>query len=114
MSKKCNVRSFRYSDEVAAILEGMPGKSMNDNFEQLILECYYKLPELEKKRKSYENEISRQQMLLRKLQYEIEPALKGILRNADLLVNQSSSLADAIERVTQSPGGCVDQASKDV
>lgn len=50
MSKKCNIRSFRYSDEVAAILVkfGSPESSLNDKFEQLVLDCYWKLPELEK------------------------------------------------------------------
>lgn len=54
MSKKCNIRSFRYSDEVAAILVkfGSPESSLNDKFEQLVLDCYWKLPELEKQIKA--------------------------------------------------------------
>lgn len=47
-SKKTNLRSFRYSDEVAAILEQQEGKSLNDKFENLVLTCYYKLPEIQK------------------------------------------------------------------
>lgn len=36
MSKN-NIRSFRFSDEVAAILERQPGKNLNEKFESLIL-----------------------------------------------------------------------------
>lgn len=34
-----NIRSFRYSDEVAAALEAQPGSSLNDKFEILVLYC---------------------------------------------------------------------------
>lgn len=48
MANKTNMRSFRYSDEVAAILAQQQGKSENDKFEQLVLTCYYRLPQVEK------------------------------------------------------------------
>lgn len=41
--KKNNVRSFRYSDEVAAILQ-----QHNNDLDALVLECFYKLPEIKK------------------------------------------------------------------
>lgn len=44
---KGNIRSFRYSDKVADILNRQKGTSLNDKFEQLILHCFTKLPELD-------------------------------------------------------------------
>lgn len=61
MGMKTNCRSFRYSDEVAAILAQQPGKSENDKFEQLVLRCFYKLPGLEKR------EVELQQSIMDKL-----------------------------------------------
>lgn len=46
---KNNIRSFRYSDEVAGILEGMQGKTLNEKFENLVRTCYIVLPEMERK-----------------------------------------------------------------
>lgn len=40
-SPKINRRTFRYSDEVAAILA-----EYNNNLEELVLDAYYRLPEL--------------------------------------------------------------------
>lgn len=45
--KKNNVRSFRYSDQVAAILQ-----QHNNDLDALVLECFYKLPEVRKKVKA--------------------------------------------------------------
>lgn len=57
MPQKSNLRSFRYSDEVAAILEQQPGKSFNDKFEQLVLRCFYELPAIEHRKKELEAQI---------------------------------------------------------
>lgn len=48
---KNNLRSFRYSDRVAEILEGFDGDSMNAKFENLVLYCF---DGLEDKKKEYE------------------------------------------------------------
>lgn len=57
-SLKKNIRSFRYSDEVAAILE-----QFDYNLEALVLDAYYRLPELQAERQ-------REQQFLRDLQSE--------------------------------------------
>jgi len=56
MSTKSNIRSFRYSDEVAEILEGFSGDSLNAKFENLVLHCYKLLP----KKKKELNQITKQ------------------------------------------------------
>ena len=40
---KNNIRSFRYSDKVANILNDFEGKTFNQKFENLILHCFDKL-----------------------------------------------------------------------
>lgn len=46
---KNNSRSFRYSDEVALILQ-----EHNNDLDALVLECYYKLPQIQKEVKELE------------------------------------------------------------
>lgn len=101
MGNKCNVRSFRFSDEVAAILEGMEGKSLNDKFEQLVLECYYKLPDLKKEIKYYEKQINQQRKKLNDMLYQIEPKLSEIKTSSGQLFDRMVSLSNTIARVTQ-------------
>lgn len=54
MSKKNNIRSFRYSDEVAEILENMEGASLNEKFENLVRACYSRLPKIQSDIEMYE------------------------------------------------------------
>lgn len=44
--KKTNIRSFRYSDRVAEILEASEGNTLNEKFENLVLFCYDELPKI--------------------------------------------------------------------
>lgn len=46
---KNNLRSFRYSDRVAEILEGFDGDSMNAKFENLVLYCFDGLEDKKKR-----------------------------------------------------------------
>ena len=52
--KKTNIRSFRYSDRVAEILEASEGDTLNEKFENLVLFCS---DGLEDTKKEYENLI---------------------------------------------------------
>lgn len=49
MSAKTNIRSFRYSDEVAGILQAFTGATLNEKFENLVLHCFWERQNLEKK-----------------------------------------------------------------
>lgn len=72
MPQKSNLRSFRYSDEVAAILEKQPGKSFNDKFEQLVLRCFYELPAIERRKTELEAQIQQRRDELRKMARQTE------------------------------------------
>lgn len=56
--KKNNIRSFRYSDEVAEILEGMEGSNLNEKFENLVRTCYVRLPEVQGMIELYEGYLN--------------------------------------------------------
>lgn len=84
---KNNARTFRYSDEVAAILQ-----QHNNDFDALVLECFYKLPEVRKEievleahRLSLRHEC--QELIeLKQLKYDInraEISLQGLLNRID-------------------------------
>lgn len=46
---KNNIRSFRYSDRVAEILEVIEGKTLNEKFENLVITCNVTLPDIQRK-----------------------------------------------------------------
>lgn len=71
-SLKSNLRSFRYSDEVAAILEAQEGSSLNDKFESLVLFCFYSLEQRNKDLEQIEQQISQERERLYKIQKATE------------------------------------------
>ena len=54
---KKNIRSFRYSDKVAKVLEQAEGSTLNEKFENLVLQCHCELPEIKKNIEFYEDII---------------------------------------------------------
>ena len=91
MSKN-NIRSFRYSDEVAGILEGFKGSSMNEKFENLVLYCCRAVPEMQKRLNEMDKLLAQKRDELDKLRkkfglvYEVMLNLESIKRHVDDLV----------------------------
>lgn len=54
---KDNIRSFRYDDEVAKIIEDFKGNNYGEKFENLVLYCHKELPKVQKRIKQAEAEL---------------------------------------------------------
>ena len=100
---KNNIRSFRYSDRVAEILEGMEGKTLNDKFEKLVLTCYCKLPDIL-------GEIERQEKRLRYMRDDYMKLLELKHRIDSRLKSVDSLVADIDEAVARNTINCLQQA----
>lgn len=68
MATKNNIRSFRYSDEVACILGQQPGKSLNEKFENLVHTCYFVVEEKEAQLAKVNSQIEQRRQVLRNLE----------------------------------------------
>lgn len=64
MVKKNNIRSIRYSDEMADLIDRQNGNSFQEKFENLITRCIWELPAKEKEHARIEDRIKakRQEM----------------------------------------------------
>lgn len=91
MSKN-NIRSFRYSDEVAKILEGFDGDNMNEKFENLVLYCCRAVPEKQKKLNEMDRLLGQKRDELNKLKkkvslvYDVMIKLESIKKRVDEIV----------------------------
>lgn len=85
---KNNARTFRYSDEVAAILQ-----QHNNDFDALVLECFWKLPQVQKEVRHYEACLTLRKQEYRKLEEEINQ-LKGIRYELSRVENMLKSIAE--------------------
>lgn len=75
---KNNIRSIRFSDELAELIDRQVGNSFTEKFENLITRCVWELPQKEEQLKYIQEQIERERERLRDqralLQKEIETA----------------------------------------
>ena len=99
---KNNIRSFRYSDRVAQILESVEGDSLNAKFENLVIFCHDRLPEVQEKYKTYKFMADRQWdefMELSDLRDDIKCDLRNVenkLRALDELLEYTENRCKAV------------------
>lgn len=120
---KNNIRSFRYSDEVAAIIEKFKGDSLNDKFENLVLYCFWERKKIDdqlaQKRKEYDR-LCQQVQKKREQLYEYDSLVeekqrlsKAITKIAIDAIDYKERLNKAMqEDVTQTDLAGDDQASE--
>lgn len=99
---KSNLRSFRYSDKVAAVLEGFQGGSLNEKFENLVLYCFDRLETRKKDLAKIEKDIESK----RKQYFELCKQLQDIsslmqtLKTLEHYGNIAVKQAEAISKKT--------------
>lgn len=79
--KKSNIRSIRFSDELAELINRQIGTTFTEKFENLITRCVWELPEKEEQIKRLEAEIGQKRKELQKLRqqaYRLEADLMKI------------------------------------
>ena len=70
MATKKNIRSFRYSDEVACILASQQGENLNAKFENLVKKCFCDLERRQEELDRIEERIKERRQKL----YDLERA----------------------------------------
>lgn len=67
MAKKGNIRSIRFSDELAELIDRQVGNTFTEKFENLITRCVWELPAKEAELERVEKLIEQKKEQLRKL-----------------------------------------------
>lgn len=72
MAGKPNIRSIRFSDELAELIDRQAGNSFTEKFEGLITRCVWELPQKEEELKRLEENIQRERQRLTELRQRRE------------------------------------------
>lgn len=67
MAKKNNIRSIRFSDELAELIDRQNGDTFTEKFENLVTKCVWELPQKEKELEQIEEEIQEKRAELKEL-----------------------------------------------
>ena len=67
MATKNNIRSIRFSDELAELIERQQGENFTQKFENLVYRCAWELPAKEREVKQLEERIQEKREQLRRM-----------------------------------------------
>lgn len=68
MAQKNNIRSIRFSDEMADLIDRQVGRTFTEKFENLITRCVWELPQKEEQLKRIQEQIDQERQRLYDLQ----------------------------------------------
>lgn len=101
---KNNIRSIRFSDELAALIDQQVGDTFTQKFENLITRCIWEVPAAEKRLEQVQEEIKRERQRLYDLQRATEQLrmLENDIRSAQryfqIVERRAKQIAEATEK----------------
>ena len=97
MAQKNNIRSIRFSDDLAELIDRQVGDTFTQKFENLITRCVWELPQKEEELRRIQQQINQERKRLnevRKISEELE-RLAQDMRYASLYVGKIVQRVDA-------------------
>lgn len=108
MAQKNNIRSIRFSDELAELIDRQAGRTFTEKFEGLITRCVWELPKKEQQLADIQRRIDRERERLFNLQKATEELrqLEKDIQSAQfyfaIVERRAKAIAEAAEQdVTQ-------------
>lgn len=103
---KNNIRSIRFSDELADLIERQAGQTFTQKFENLITRCVWEVPAAEKRLEQVREEIKRERQRLYDLQRAteqlrmLERDIKDAQRYFQIVERRAKQIAEAAKKET--------------
>ena len=95
MAGKPNIRSIRFSDELAELIDRQEGNSFTEKFEGLITRCVWELPEKEAELKRVQKELQQERKRLadlRKRRETLDRVIRSIQQSLDYQLKELEKL----------------------
>lgn len=101
MAKKNNIRSIRFSDELADLIDRQNGRTFTEKLENLVTLCVWEIPQREEQLKHIQTRIEQERKKLINIQEQIqllialEADLKNIQRDFEIIKRRADLCAKA-------------------
>ena len=101
---KNNIRSIRFSDELADLIDRQAGDTFTQKFENLVTRCVWEVPAAEKRLEQVREEIKRDRQRLYDLQKAteqlrmLERDIKDAQRYFQIVERRAKQIAEAAEK----------------
>lgn len=103
MAQKNNIRSIRFSDELAELIDRQVGRTFTEKFENLVTRCVWELPRQEERLKNIQEQIKKERERLDSLQRATKELqiLETDIRSAQyyfkIVERRAKSIAEAVK-----------------
>ena len=97
MAQKNNIRSIRFSDELAELIDRQVGRTFTEKFENLVTRCVWELPQKEQELEQLKQEIRQKQQQLQEMKNQVYK-LSGTINQ---LFTKAKALENAIDQETE-------------
>jgi predicted nucleic acid-binding Zn-ribbon protein len=97
VAQKNNIRSIRFSDELAELINRQVGKTFTEKFENLVTRCVWELPQKEQELERLKQEIRQKQQQLQEMKNQVYK-LSGTINQ---LFTKAKALENAIDQETE-------------
>ena len=104
MAQKNNIRSIRFSDELAELINRQIGRTFTEKFENLVTRCVWELPQKEEQLKTIQAKIKQEQQRLYDLQRAteqlrmLEQDIKSAQYYFQIVERRAKQIAEAAEQ----------------
>ncbi|WP_204791541.1 hypothetical protein [Oscillibacter sp. CU971] len=105
MATKPNIRSIRFSDELAELIDRQAGNTFTEKFENLVTRCVWELPQKEAELKNIQERIDAE----RKRLYDLHNAAENLM----LMERDIKMLRRGLDAVIQRGEAIIEVAKKD-
>ncbi len=95
MAGKPNIRSIRFSDELAELIDRQAGNTFMEKFENLVIRCVWELPQREAELEEVQKQIRHEEKRLaelRKRREKLDQAISDIQRRLDYHLKELEGL----------------------
>ena len=95
MAGKPNIRSIRFSDELAELIDRQAGNTFTEKFENLVTRCVWELPQKEAELKQVQESIEQQRELIIELiqkRRKLEQIMQSIQQSLDYQLKELEKL----------------------
>ena len=95
MAGKANIRSIRFSDELAELIDQQVGNTFTEKFENLVTRCVWELPQREAELKEVQKQVRQEEKRLadlRKRRTVLDQTIQSIQKRLDYHLRELEKL----------------------
>nr|WP_325295292.1 hypothetical protein [uncultured Oscillibacter sp.] len=95
MAGKPNIRSIRFSDELAELIDRQVGNTFTEKFENLVTRCVWELPQREAELKEVQKQVRQEEKRLtelRKRRTVLDQTIQSIQKSLDYHLRELEKL----------------------